>query len=162
MRDKYDKHVAKESEKNPKTPKGKTRRYSTVITLECLQVLTQTPNQKGMSALVELMKTCLTPDQNSCSDDETDDETTICPSQTDDETLDNDLSQILTPKTTFQKVFGRPTDKNKTPNPTSVEELRDAFNNVDVTELTLSCGKELNNMKGSMARSRIREICTLG
>ena len=108
-----------------KTPKGKTRRYSTVITPECSQELTQTPNQKGMSALVELMKTRLTPDQNSCSDDKTDDETTM--SQTDDETLDNDLSQLLTPKTNFQKVFGRPTDKNKTPNHTSVEELRDAF-----------------------------------
>ena len=89
-----------------------------------------------MSALVELMKIHLTPDSNSCSDDETDDKTTICPSQTDDETLDNDLSPILTPKTNFQKVFGRPTDKNKTPNPTSLEELRDAFNDVDLTVLT--------------------------
>ena len=136
LRDKYDKYIAKESETIAKTPKGKTRRHSTVITPICSQELTQTPNQNGMSALVEFMNTRLTPDQNSCSDDETDDETTICPSQTDDETLDNDLSQMLTPKTTFQKVFGRPTDKKKTPNPTSVEELRDAFNDVDVTELT--------------------------
>ena len=135
LRDKYDKYIAKESVKEiAKTPKGRTRRYSTVVTPECSQELTQTPSQTGISALVKLIKTCLTPDQNSYSNDETDDETTM--SQTDDETLDEDLSQPLTPKTDFQKVFGRPADKKKNPNPTSLEELRDAFNNAEVTELT--------------------------
>ena len=40
LRDKYDKYIAKEGETIAKTPKGKTRRYSTVVTPECSQELT--------------------------------------------------------------------------------------------------------------------------
>ena len=86
MRVKYKKYIAKDEVITiAKTPKGKPRRYSTVVTPECSQELTQTPNHGGISALVELMKTRLTPNQNLYLSDE-DDETTM--SQSDDESLD--------------------------------------------------------------------------
>ena len=47
------------------------------------------------------------------SNDETDDETTM--SVPEDETSDEEISQPLTPKTDFQKEFGRHTDKKKNP-----------------------------------------------
>ena len=57
-------------------------------------------------------------------------------SSSEDETLGEDFSQQLTPKTNFQKEFGRPKDKKKNPNPRSLEELRNAYNNVDsISEL---------------------------
>ena len=67
------------------------------------------------------------PDFN--SNGETDDETTIFSPE--DETSDEEISQELTPKTDFQKEVGRPADKKKNPNPTSLKELRNAYNNVD-------------------------------
>ena len=47
------------------------------------------------------------------------------------ESSDEEISQQLNTKTEFQKVFGTPTDKKKNLNPTSLEELRIAYNNVD-------------------------------
>ena len=47
------------------------------------------------------------------------------------------LNNYLTPKTEFQKEFGRSIDKKKTPNPMSLEELRNVYNNVDsISKLT--------------------------
>ena len=46
------------------------------------------------------------------SNEETGDETRM--SSSDDETSDEEISQPLTPKTDFQKEFGRPADKKKT------------------------------------------------
>ena len=69
------------------------------------------------------------------SNEETGDETRM--SSSDDETSDEEISQPLTPKTDFQKEFGRPADKKKNPNPMPLEELRNAYNNVDsISELT--------------------------
>ena len=111
----YKHYIAKDEVINiAKTPKGKPRRYSTVVTPEYSQELTQTPNQTGISALVELIKARLTPNQNLYSSDETDDETTM--SQSEDKSLDERLSQPLTPKTAFQAAFGRPTEK-RSPKP---------------------------------------------
>ena len=55
------------------------------------------------------MTTRFTPNQNSYSSDETDDEATM--SQTNDESFYGKPSQLLTPQNTFQKAFGRPTGK---------------------------------------------------
>ena len=69
------------------------------------------------------------PDFN--SNGETDDETTIFSPE--DETSDEEIS----PKTDFKKEFGRSADKKKNPNPTSLEELRNAYNNVgSISEFT--------------------------
>ena len=58
-------------------------------------------------------------------------------SQSDDEALDEDISQQLSPTNDSQKVLGRPTDKKNHPNPMSLEKLGDAYNNVDsISELT--------------------------
>ena len=58
-------------------------------------------------------------------------------SSSEDETLGEDFSQQLTPKTNFQKEFERPTNKKKNLNPMSLEELRTAYNKVDsISELT--------------------------
>ena len=62
------------------------------------------------------------PDFN--SNDETDDETTMSSSE---ESSDEEISQPLNKLTKFQKIFGRPTDKKKTPNPRLLEELRIAY-----------------------------------
>ena len=73
------------------------------------------------------------PDLN--SNDETDEETVL--STTEEESDDEEDSQQLNNLTQFQKVFGRPTDKKKYPNPKSLEELRIVYNNVDsISELT--------------------------
>ena len=71
-----------------------TRRHSHVETPQCPQELTQTPSQTELTALVTFMNSCLTLNQNSYSNDETEDETTM--SQSDDEPTDNELSQSLT------------------------------------------------------------------
>ena len=76
------------------------------------------PNTDRFIELVRFMTTRLTPTQNSNSNDKTDDKTTM--SSSDEEMFDKELSQPLTPKTYFQKEFGRPTDKKKHPNPTYV------------------------------------------
>jgi len=69
------------------------------------------------------------------SNDETDKETTMSTSEESSDEEEN--SQPLNKLTEFQKVFGRPTDKKKNPNPRSLEELRIAYNNVDsISELT--------------------------
>ena len=73
------KHIAKKSVKQiTKPPKRRASRYSfsTVATPECSQGLTQIPNQTGISELVRLIRTRLTPDQNFGSNDETDDKNT--------------------------------------------------------------------------------------
>ena len=46
------------------------------------------------------------------SNDETESQTTM--SFSEDETYDEEISQLLTPETNFQKEFGRTTDKKKT------------------------------------------------
>ena len=65
------------------------------------------------------MTTRLTNIKISDSNDETDKKTNM--SSSEDETLGEDFSQQLTPKTDFQKEFGRPTDKKKNLNPMSLE-----------------------------------------
>ena len=73
------------------------------------------------------------PDFN--SNDETDKETTMSTSEESSDEEEN--SQPLNKLIKFQKVFGRPTDKKKYPNPKSLEELQIAYNNVDsISELT--------------------------
>ena len=47
------------------------------------------------------------------SNDETESQTTM--SFSEDETYDEEISQLLTPETNFQKEFGRPIDKKKNP-----------------------------------------------
>ena len=60
------------------------------------------------------------------------------------ESSDEEISQQLNTKTEFQKVFGTPTDKKKNLNPTSLEELRIAYNNVDsISELTRFLWKQI-------------------
>ena len=81
------------------------------------------------------MTACHANIQISNSNDERDEETDM--SFSEDETLGEDFFQQLTPKTDFQKEFGRPTDKKKNLNPMSLEELRNAYNNVDsISELS--------------------------
>ena len=91
------------------------------------------------------MNTRLTPNQNSYSSDETDDETVM--SQSEDE-LDERLSQQLIPKTAFQAAFGRPTEQKRSPNPKLLEELRDVFYEVDCTELTHFPWKRVEEHEG--------------
>ena len=107
MRDRYNKNIAKGSALI--TPKGRTSgrfSFSTVVTPECLQELTQTP--RGLSPLVEFMTTRLANNPDFNSNGETDDETTIFSPE--DETSDEEIS----PKTDFKKEFGRSADKKKT------------------------------------------------
>ena len=88
-----------------------------------------------LSPLIDFITACLANIQILNSNDETDKETDM--SSSEDETLGKYFSQQLTPKTDFQKEFGRPTDKKKNPNPMSLEELRNAYNNVDsISEVT--------------------------
>ena len=110
MRDKYNKNIAKESALI--TPKERTSifSFSTVATPECSQELTQTPT--GLSPLVDFMTTRLANIKNSDLNDKTDKKTAM--SSSDDETSREDFSRPLNPKTEFQKVFGRPTEKSKT------------------------------------------------
>ena len=68
-------------------------------------------------------------------------------SQSEDESLDERLSQTLTPKTAFQAAFGRPTEK-RSPNPKSIEELRDVYNKIDCTELTRFMWKRVEEHEG--------------
>ena len=57
-------------------------------------------------------------------------------SSSEEEILDEKLSQQLTPKTDFQKEFGGATDKKKHPNPMPLEELGDTYNKVEsISEL---------------------------
>ena len=56
--------------------------------------------------LTRLMEFCLTPRQNSYSNDKTDDKATM--SQPDYEKIDEELFQPLTQQNAFQKAFGRP------------------------------------------------------
>ena len=89
----------------------------------------------GLSPLVDFMTACLANNPGFDSNDETDDETTM--SSSENETSDEEISQQLTPKTNFQKGFGRLANKKKNPNSMLLEELRIAYNNVDsISELT--------------------------
>ena len=146
MRDKYNKNIAKGNAFI--TPKGGTGRrfsFSTVVTPECSQELTQTPT--GLSPLVNFMTARLAPNPDFDSNDETDDETVM--SSSEDEPSDEEISQPLNTKTKFQKVFGRPTDKKKNPNPRSLEELKIAYNNVDsISELTRFIWKRVEEHEG--------------
>ena len=133
LRDKYNGNIAKGSAFI--TPKeGTSRRFSfsTVVTPECSQELTQTPT--GLSPLINFMTTRLTNNPDSNSSDETDEETIL---STSEESSDEEENSQTPNKTEFQKAFGRPSDKKKYPNPKSLEELRIAYNNVDsISELT--------------------------
>ena len=91
------------------------------------------------------MRIHVTRNKNSYSSDETDDETTI--SQTDDKSLDGELSHPLTPQNAFQKAFGRPTGK-RNPNPTLLGELRGAFSKIKCTELTRFLWKRVQEYEG--------------
>lgn len=146
LRDKYNKNIAEENAYI--TPKGGTGRrfsFSTVVTPECSQELTQTPT--GLSPLVNFMTARLAPNPDFDSNDETDDETVM--SSSEDEPSDEEISQPLNTKTKFQKVFGRPTDKKKNPNPMSLEELKFAYNNVDsISELTRFIWKRVEEHEG--------------
>ena len=146
LRDKYNKNIAEENAFI--TPKGGTGRrfsFSTVVTPECSQELTQTPT--GLSPLVNFMTARLAPNPDFDSNDETDDETVM--SSSEDEPSDEEISQPLNTKTKFQKVFGRPTDKKKNPNPMSIEELKFAYNNVDsISELTRFIWKRVEEHEG--------------
>merc|ERR1711966_219062 len=134
LRDKYNKNIAKVSALV--TPKEDTSRifsFSTVVTPECSQELTQTPT--GLSPLINFMTARLIHNPDFNSNDETDEETTMSDSGESSDKEEN--SQPLNKLTEFQKAFGRPTDKKKNPNPMSLEELRNAYNNVDsISELT--------------------------
>ena len=89
------------------------------------------------------MKTRPTPNQNSYSNDETDDETTM--SQTDDETTDNELSQLLaTPKTKFQKKIVRP--RNSHP--------QHGRSTTSTTTPGAAAGRITNNGRDAAERSR--------
>ena len=105
LRDKYHKNIAKGSALI--TSKGRISgrfSFSTAVTPECSQELTQTP--RGLSPLVDFMTARLASIQISDSNDETDEETNM--SSSEDETLGEDFSQQLTPKTNIQKEFRRP------------------------------------------------------
>ena len=80
MRDKYNKNIAKGSALV--TPKEETSRrfsFSTVVTPECSQELTQTPT--GLSPLINFMTARLTNNPDFDSNDETDEETTMSTSE---------------------------------------------------------------------------------
>ena len=153
LRDKYNKNIAKGSVFTP--PKEGTSprcSFSTVVTPECSQELTQTPTE--LSRLVDFMtapRLAKSPDFN--SDDEIDDETTMSSSE---ESSDEEISQQLNTKTGFQKKIGRPTDKKKNSNPTSFEELRVSYNSVDsISELTRFLWKRIEEherVNGSFKR----------
>ena len=109
LRDKYNKNVAKGSAFiTPKEGTGQRFSFSTVVTPECSQELTQTPT--GLSPLIDFMTARLAKSPGFNSSDETDDETTMSSSE---ESSDEEISQQLNTKSEFQKVFGRPTDKKK-------------------------------------------------
>ena len=59
-------------------------------------------------------------------------------SSSEEQIMDEELSQQLTSTTNFQKELGGPTDKKKYLNPMALEKLRDAYNKVDsiISELT--------------------------
>ena len=107
LRDKYNKNIAKGSAfKTPKEGTSRRFSFSTVVTPECPQELTQIPT--GLSPLIGFMTARLAKSPDFNSNDETDDETTMSDSGESSDKEEN--SQPLNKLTEFQKVFGRRTD----------------------------------------------------
>ena len=120
LRDKYEKNIAKGNAFiTPKERNSRRFPFATVVMPECSQELIQTP--KGLSPLLNFMTGRLANNPDLNSNDETDKETVL--SATEDESDEEQNSQQLNNLTKFQKVFGRSTDKKKSPNPKSFEEL---------------------------------------
>ena len=134
LRDKYEKNIAKGNAFLASKERNSRRfSFSTVVMPECSQELTQTPT--GLSPLINFMTARLANNPDLNSNDVTDEETVL--STTEEESDEEQNSQQLNNLTKLQKVFRRPTDKNKYLNPKSLEELRIVYNNVDsISELT--------------------------